>query len=95
MSKKDWREGLDWDVFVRDKYTCRYCGLSIAAFNNRWDQHLLSLPLYLESWEHKKRWYERNGLSSRLITSTSGLDGRLDALQIERIARSRILAARI
>ena len=37
MSKNDWRDGADWDVFVRDKYTCRYCGLSIKAFNNRWD----------------------------------------------------------
>ncbi|HTA60300.1 MAG TPA: HNH endonuclease [Candidatus Baltobacteraceae bacterium] len=42
MSEKDWRNGLDWKVFVRDKYTCRYCGLSISALNgaghvNRWD----------------------------------------------------------
>jgi exodeoxyribonuclease V alpha subunit len=58
-------------------------------------EHLLSLPLYLESWEHKKRWYERNGFSSRLITSENGLDGRIDGAQIERIACSRILAARI
>jgi 5-methylcytosine-specific restriction endonuclease McrA len=37
MPYKDWREGKDWQVFVRDKYTCRYCGLNIAAFGNRWD----------------------------------------------------------
>jgi len=37
MPKDDWRGGLDWDVFVRDRYTCRYCGLSIKAFKNRWD----------------------------------------------------------
>jgi len=42
MPKKDFRDGKDWDVFVRDKYTCRYCGLSIWALNqggyaNRWD----------------------------------------------------------
>lgn len=37
MPKKDFRNGLDWDVFVRDKYTCRYCGLSIRLLPNRWD----------------------------------------------------------
>jgi HNH endonuclease len=37
MPKKDFRNGLDWDVFVRDRYTCRYCGLAITAFDNRWD----------------------------------------------------------
>jgi exodeoxyribonuclease V alpha subunit len=57
-------------------------------------EHLLSVPLYLESWEHKKRWYERNGFSSRLITSTSGLDGQTDASQIEQIARSCMLRSR-
>jgi len=42
MPKKDFRNGLDWNVFVRDKFTCRYCGLSMSALSpigylNRWD----------------------------------------------------------
>ena len=42
LPKMKWREGKDWDVFVRDKYTCRYCGLSMTTLNemgyvNRWD----------------------------------------------------------
>jgi 5-methylcytosine-specific restriction endonuclease McrA len=40
--KDYWREGKDWDVFVRDKYTCRDCRRSMTALNqigqvNRWD----------------------------------------------------------
>jgi 5-methylcytosine-specific restriction endonuclease McrA len=37
MSRSEWRGGLDWDVFVRDKYTCRYCGLHIKTVNGQWD----------------------------------------------------------
>jgi 5-methylcytosine-specific restriction endonuclease McrA len=37
MQKKNWRDGLDWDVFVQDKYTCQYCGITISALDNRWD----------------------------------------------------------
>lgn len=39
--RSDWGKG-HWEVFVRDKYTCRYCGLSISTLNqigyvDRWD----------------------------------------------------------
>jgi 5-methylcytosine-specific restriction endonuclease McrA len=37
MAKKDFRGGVDWDVFVRDKYCCVYCGLDMMVIGNRWD----------------------------------------------------------
>jgi hypothetical protein len=52
---------------------------------------MLSVPSYRESWERKKAWYEANGFAGRLITSEDGPDGRIDAIEIERIARQRIL----
>jgi len=52
---------------------------------------MLSIPAYRDGWERKKRWYQENGLEEQLITSEDGLDGSIDAGEIERIARSRIL----
>jgi len=31
MAKDYWREGKDWDVFIRDKNSWRYCGLSMTG----------------------------------------------------------------
>jgi exodeoxyribonuclease V alpha subunit len=56
-----------------------------------WEQlGMLSVP-YRESWARKKKWYEANGFDRLLITSQDGRDGRIDAAEIERIARIRIL----
>lgn len=52
---------------------------------------MLSVPSYCESWERKKAWYEANGFLSQLVTSEDGPDGRIDASEIERTARRRIL----
>lgn len=52
---------------------------------------MLSVPSYRASWERKKAWYERNGYIDQLITSEDGEDGSIDASEIERIARERIL----
>lgn len=52
---------------------------------------MLSVPSYKEQWLRKRDWYEVNGYLSRLITSEDGLDGSIDAAQIERVARERIL----
>ena len=52
---------------------------------------MLTVPSYREAWKRKLEWYEHNGFSDRLIFSQDGPDGRIDAAQIERIARERIL----
>ncbi len=52
---------------------------------------MLSVPSYREEWERKRQWYEANGYLDRVITSEDGTDGSIDAAEIERIARKRIL----
>ena len=52
---------------------------------------MLTVPSYREAWERKRKWYESNGYAARLVTSEDGPDGGIDAAQIERIARARIL----
>lgn len=54
---------------------------------------MLNVPAYREAWERKRRWYEQNGHAGRLITSQDHPDGGIDAAEIERIARERILEA--
>ncbi len=52
---------------------------------------MLSVPSYQEAWDKKRQWYEDNGFLNRVITSEDGLDGSIDAAEIERIARKKIL----
>jgi len=52
---------------------------------------MLSVPSYKEAWERKKQWYADNGLLGQVITSEDGPDGSIDAAEIERTARTRIL----
>jgi hypothetical protein len=52
---------------------------------------MLSVPSYREAWERKRQWYEDNGYLDRIITSEDGADGSIDATEIERIARKKIL----
>jgi exodeoxyribonuclease V alpha subunit len=52
---------------------------------------MLALPIYHDAWARKRKWYEDNGYLDRLITSEDGSDGSIDASQIERTARMRIL----
>jgi len=52
---------------------------------------MLSVPSYKVKWERKHKWYEDNGYLDRLITSEDGLDGSINASEIERTARKRIL----
>lgn len=52
---------------------------------------MLSVASYKEAWDRKRRWYEDNGFLDFVITSEDGLDGSIDAAEIERIARKRIL----
>ena len=52
---------------------------------------MLSSPSYRDAWNRKLKWYKCNNYSNCLITSEDGLDGSIDAAQIERIARERIL----
>ena len=42
-------------------------------------------------WDRKRQWYEDNGFLDRVITSEDGPDGSIDAAEIERIARKKIL----
>ena len=52
---------------------------------------MLSVPSYREAWDRKRQWYEDNGFLDRIITSEDGADGSIDAAEIERIARKKIL----
>ena len=52
---------------------------------------MLSVPSYNEAWDRKRQWYEDNGFIDRVITSEDGADGSIDAAEIERIARKKIL----
>jgi hypothetical protein len=52
---------------------------------------MLAVPSYREGWERKLQWYEANNYADRLITSEDGADGSIDAMEIERIARTRVL----
>ena len=52
---------------------------------------MLSVPSYREQWDRKRQWYEANGFWDRVITSEDGPDGGIDASEIERTARKRIL----
>ena len=52
---------------------------------------MLGREEYRESWDRKRQWYEDNGYLDRVITSEDGLDGSIDAAEIERTARKRIL----
>lgn len=52
---------------------------------------MLSVPSYKESWDRKRQWYEDNGFLDQVITSVDGPDGSIDAAEIERTARRRIL----
>lgn len=52
---------------------------------------MLSVPSYREAWNSKRQWYEDNGYLDRIITSEDGPDGSIDAAEIERIARRKIL----
>lgn len=52
---------------------------------------MLNVPSYRKAWERKLRWYEENRYADQLITSADGPDGSIDANQIEKIARKRIL----
>ena len=44
-----------------------------------------------EKWERKEQWHKDNGYFNQLVTSEDGLDGSIDAAEIERIARKKIL----
>jgi hypothetical protein len=52
---------------------------------------MLSVPSYKDAWNLKRQWYEDNGFLDRVITSEDGPDGSIDAAEIERIARKKIL----
>jgi exodeoxyribonuclease V alpha subunit len=52
---------------------------------------MLSVPSYKEAWDRKRQWYENNGYLDRIITSEDGPDGSIDAAEIDRQARSKIL----
>jgi hypothetical protein len=52
---------------------------------------MLSVPSYKEAWERKQQWYKDNAFLDRVITSKDGADGSIDAAEIERIARKKIL----
>ncbi|MBX3358828.1 MAG: ATP-dependent RecD-like DNA helicase [Phycisphaeraceae bacterium] len=52
---------------------------------------MLGSPTYKDRWVRKEQWYKDNGYFDQLITSEDGLDGSIDAAQIEATARRRVL----
>jgi hypothetical protein len=78
--------GDDRDFRLPD-FTVHYAGDTFY-----WEHlGMLDVPSYRESWERKRAWYETNGYTSALITSREGPDGAINATEIERLARERIL----
>ena len=86
--EKPLRSKSDENDFRLPDFTVSYEGDSFY-----WEHlGMLSVPSYREAWERKLRWYEANGFKDRLITSEDKPDGGIDASEIERIARTLILA---
>jgi len=54
---------------------------------------MLNLPSYMRDWMQKKKWYEKHNLLGKVITSQDGPDGAIDSIDIEKIAKDRILKA--
>jgi len=52
---------------------------------------MLNLPSYMRDWVRKKKWYEKHNLLDKIITSQDAPDGAIDSIEIERVARERIL----
>jgi exodeoxyribonuclease V alpha subunit len=52
---------------------------------------MLNVPAYRDSWEKKLAWYKASGFFDQLIMSEDAPNGGIDASEIERIARARIL----
>jgi hypothetical protein len=52
---------------------------------------MLDQTTYANRWKKKHAWYETNGFADRLIISKDGAGGSIDEIQIERLARQRIL----
>ena len=52
---------------------------------------MLNVPAYRDAWEKKLAWYKATGFFDQLITSQDASNGGIDASEIERIARVRIL----
>ncbi len=52
---------------------------------------MLNLSTYKQDWLRKKAWYESHGLLERVITSEEKPDGGMDSIEIENVARERIL----
>ncbi len=52
---------------------------------------MLSLPTYKQDWLRKKNWYESHGQLENVITSQENDEGGIDSLEIEKIARERVL----
>lgn len=51
----------------------------------------ISIRYCHEGWNRKRQWYENNGYLDRVITSEDRFDGSIDAAEIEKIARKKIL----
>jgi exodeoxyribonuclease V alpha subunit len=52
---------------------------------------MLNLATYKEDWIRKKAWYESHGQIENVITSQESDEGGIDSLEIEKIARERVL----
>lgn len=52
---------------------------------------MLDQTTYANRWARKRSWYEAKGFADKLITSQDGSGGSIDEIEIERIARERIL----
>jgi predicted nuclease of restriction endonuclease-like RecB superfamily len=50
----------------------------------------LSSPEYRRLWQRKKKWYEENDYSDRLIVTKEKADG-IDSKEIENLIREKIL----
>jgi len=67
--------------------------MAIGIYNHRCFHQGLTKDCFCEFPETclKLEWYELNGFSEQLITSKDGPDASIDATEIERTARERVL----
>jgi hypothetical protein len=55
---------------------------------------MLGLTTYRD-WMRKKAWYEAHGLLDNVVTSQEDPDGGIDSIEIEGIARTKIVTERV
>jgi len=52
---------------------------------------MLKIPEYKEAWKKKEEWYKENGYLDRVVVSKDGSDGSINSVEVEKLAKEKIL----